>query len=247
MAKPPVHQTDQQQSSLAGVAVVMLIAVVVAYSCGKEDGSSSSSQPLSTAYETSQPAPTPTPTARAPQVAGAAVLQAAMDAERAIGAFSASGARLYSENCYAFLTARYSDATRDRCLAFDLLSAKVTSERGDTSELEWFDEAAIRARFADASGLKGQAPEAAQLHFASVASLTQTMSVTPVAPPEPGQELAETSSDSPLLAGFAAATTETNTTAAMDEGDMLTDLSEGPDSTLSDDEAEIVDDELTAP
>lgn len=240
MPKPsPPPASDQQPSGLLGFGFVLLIVVLLAYTCSDQDNptpyAGSAAPSASSEFLGSDTAPAET--GPPPQIAAAAVLQAAADAGRAIGALNASGARLYSENCYALLTSSYSAATRDRCLAFDLLAARATSDQGDLSEAGWFDETAIRSRYLGASSLGGETAEAAQSHFASVASLAQNLSVTPVAPPDPIVEMSDAVTETATLPALPEASPEATAPFSSDTFEALgeEELGADPDPEASGD------------
>lgn len=77
---------------------------------------------------------------------------AAADAGRSVEALGSSGARLYSENCYAALASRSSDSVRDRCLAFDRIAGRLLDEAGDQAEAFWFSEQSAVDRYRQSFG-----------------------------------------------------------------------------------------------
>lgn len=77
---------------------------------------------------------------------------AAADARRSVEALGSSGARLYSENCYAALASKSSDAVRDRCFAFDRLAGRLLAEAGDDAEAFWFSEQSAVDRYRQSFG-----------------------------------------------------------------------------------------------
>jgi hypothetical protein len=77
---------------------------------------------------------------------------AAADARRSVEALKSSGARLYSENCYAALASRSSDGLRDRCFAFDQIAGRLLDEAGDQAEAFWFSEQSAVDRYRQSFG-----------------------------------------------------------------------------------------------
>lgn len=77
---------------------------------------------------------------------------AAADAQRSVEALGSSGAKLYSENCYAALASRSSDSVRDRCFAFDRIAGRLLDEAGDQAEAFWFSEQSAVDRYRQSFG-----------------------------------------------------------------------------------------------
>lgn len=136
--------------SKVGVAVALVAVILLVRALRPE------SEPAPSTAAAPQAAvalPTTAPQVPAEEVApprpsvDAVVRTAAADAGRAVQALGASGARLYSENCYAALVSKPLDVTRDRCLAFDRIAARLLDEAGDQSETFWFSEQAATDRY----------------------------------------------------------------------------------------------------
>jgi len=77
---------------------------------------------------------------------------AAADARRSVEALGSSGARLYSENCYAALASKSSDGVRDRCFAFDRIAERLLEEAADQAEAFWFSEQSAVDRYRQSFG-----------------------------------------------------------------------------------------------
>lgn len=101
---------------------------------------------------------------------------AAADARRSVEALGSSGARLYSENCYAALASRSSDGVRDRCFAFDRIAGRLLDEAGDQAEAFWFSEQFAVDRYRQSFG-SGDTNVGAQI--ARVNAAIQALGPTP--------------------------------------------------------------------
>ena len=164
-----------QRPNKAVVALLLLLVVFMVRSLRPVEDATSDLEPAATTRADATgtlPASAETE-AEAPQPSlGSIVITAAEDAQRAVDALGGSGARLYSENCYAGLTAASQDAARHRCLAFDLIAARKLTVESDNSESDWFSDEAARARFTTAPGIDDVAAETA---ITQVVAATRTI------------------------------------------------------------------------
>jgi hypothetical protein len=104
---------------------------------------------------------------------------AAGDAQRSVEALGSSGARLYSENCYAALASRSSDGVRDRCFAFDRIAGRLLDQAGDQAEAFWFSEQSAVDRYRQSFGSGDTDVDARMVHVnAAIQALGPTTAPT---------------------------------------------------------------------
>lgn len=185
MAGRAVRGSVDKAPSKWGVAALLLTVVLLVRGLrGTDEPSPSATIPQAVPQAAvgavqSEPKPVTGPTPVV-MTLSQTVAQAKGDAERAIGALGGSGARLYSENCYAALARKPSTSTPDRCLAFDQIAGRLLTQAGDLFEAAWFDESQTRARYLQASSSTAEDAEGA---IAEISAATSAIAPAPSASP----------------------------------------------------------------
>lgn len=131
--------------------------------------------------------PTPVAAGSAPAppapVEAANIRRANRHAELAVGAEGASGAMVYSVNCWASVERLFSPASLDRCGAFDALARRVSMNPLQFApEAAWFDPEATAERFRAAAVAGGMDASLAGDRYALVMELADAEVLEPRAP-----------------------------------------------------------------
>lgn len=130
------------------IALVAVFLVVRALRPDAEQVPSTTVAPQTAAAPPAVASSPPVETAAPPEPSLQTVVGTAdADARRSVEALGSSGARLYSENCYAALASKSSDGVRDRCLAFDRIAGRLLDAADDQAEAFWFSEQSAVDRY----------------------------------------------------------------------------------------------------
>ncbi|SOB80744.1 hypothetical protein SAMN06297144_1215 [Sphingomonas guangdongensis] len=158
-------------------AVGLLAVIGLASSDGGSD-QATTPEPVVAASQAAAP-PEPAP----PEVESDAIRRADRHAELAIGAEGASGAMVYSVNCWAAVERSFSLATLDRCGAFDALARRVRMDPAElAAESAWFDATAANERYAATAKAGGMEPVVAGERLARVLALADAEVLEPRLP-----------------------------------------------------------------
>lgn len=126
-----------------------------------------------------------------PPVEPVVIRRADRHAELAVGAEGASGAMVYSVNCWAGVARSFSLAALDRCGAFDALARRVRMDPSEfAAEAAWFEAGAANERYLAAVKAGGVDTVAAGERHARVLELAGAEVLEPRTPrpPEPVTE-----------------------------------------------------------
>lgn len=139
-----------------------------------------------------------------PPVEPVVIRRADRHAELAVGAEGASGAMVYSVNCWAGVARSFSLAALDRCGAFDALARRVRMDPSEfAAEAAWFEAGAANERYASAVKVGGIDPAVAGERHTRVLELAGAEVLEPRTPrlPEPVIPVTEGSAANGEIAG----------------------------------------------
>jgi hypothetical protein len=143
---------QQQPSSSGGVWLGgALIGGIVLVAIISSSGNTPPAQPTLSNIDTNEstgPAVAGAPKVALPAVASNSVVRAARHLKLALDAEGFSGAMIYSQNCFASLTTKFSWGKLDQCEAFDSLAeAAMSQSTEDGPEATYFAKDATESRF----------------------------------------------------------------------------------------------------
>lgn len=151
---------------IGGCGVLVLIGMV---SGGSGPDEALPTEPVA-AFSPAAVAPAP----MLPSIDASDVHRADQHAELAIGAEGASGAMVYSVNCWAAVSRSFSLAALDRCGAFDALAGRVHMDPLELpAEADWFQAAEANHRYSIAATTGGIDTTAAAERYGRVLELAE--------------------------------------------------------------------------
>lgn len=153
---------------MGGILVAGFVLAVIALSSGSTPSTQTATTNSDFNIATAADVPTPA-NVQLPPVDDRAVARAIGHLKLALDAEGFSGAMIYSQNCFASLTSRFSWTKLDQCEAFDALAQLAISQSDESgTETTYFTKDAVQSRFTTIASQHQGEVESTQSHLSDL-------------------------------------------------------------------------------